>query len=90
MPTVNAAATLAILPGAQEDRRVRVELLSGEGGGLRLTQETFSEGVGWFAQGCLDLAPSQVAALREFLGAAPASRPQRPAPNGFLSVVRAG
>jgi hypothetical protein len=61
--------TIAILPHDQDDRRVRVSLKSvASGGGLRLTEETHSDAVGWFAQAHVDLSPSQVSDLRQALG----------------------
>jgi hypothetical protein len=66
---VSNANTIAILPHDQDDRRVRVTLQNAaSGGGLRLTEETFSDGVGWFAQAHVDLSPAQVSELRQALG----------------------
>ena len=64
------STTIAILPADRDDRRLRLSLLAGsaDGSGLRLTDETYSAAVGWFAQGHVDLSPSQVNALRAALG----------------------
>ena len=63
--------TIAILPADRSDRRLRLDMLVGsaDGARLRLTDETYSEAVGWFAQGHIDLSPSQVNQLRSALGA---------------------
>ena len=100
--------TIAVLPADRDDRRLRLVMLAGggpDGARLRLTDETFSEDVGWFAQGHIDLSPSQIRDLRAALGApepfgklhAPRATLQRPQPSGseqpqtvLLSFVRAG
>lgn len=62
--------TIAVLPADRDDRRLRLTILSpnAEGMRLRLTDETFSAAVGWFAQGHVDLSPSQINELRSALG----------------------
>jgi hypothetical protein len=62
--------TIAILPGDQEDRRLRLNMVSNSpcGATLRLVEETYCSAVGWFAQGQVELSPSQVNALRAVLG----------------------
>ena len=71
--------TIAVLPADRDDRRLRLVMLSGggaEAARLRLTDETYSPDVGWFAQGHIDLSPSQIRDLRTVLGApATSSRP---------------
>lgn len=64
------STTIAILPADRNDRRLRLSMLanSTEGSGLRLIDETYSEAVGWFAQGHVDLSPGQINALRSALG----------------------
>jgi hypothetical protein len=74
--------TIAVLPADREDRRLRVVLLAGEqadGSRLRLSDETYSEDVGWFAQGHIDLSPEQIRGLRAALGAAEPRGGQRTA-----------
>ena len=63
--------TIAILPADRSERRLRFDMLVGitDGARLRLSDETYSEAVGWFAQGHIDLSPSQVNDLRSALGA---------------------
>lgn len=98
--------TIAVLPADRDDRRLRLVMLAGgsaDGARLRLTDETFSEDVGWFAQGHIDLSPSQIRDLRAALGATETGRckqPRRPRRSDFrrdetgeavlLSLVRAG
>lgn len=62
--------TIAVLPADRDDRRLRLTILSPNADGvrLRLTDESFSEAVGWFAQGHVDLSPSQISELRSALG----------------------
>ena len=62
--------TIAVLPADRDDRRLRLTILSpnADGARLRLTDESFSEAVGWFAQGHVDLSPSQINELRSALG----------------------
>lgn len=75
---MSSVHTIAILPHDLDDRRVRVSLQNAEkGGGLRLTEETFSEGVGWFAQAHVDLSPAQVSELRQALGLTSSSSAMR-------------
>jgi hypothetical protein len=82
--------TIAILPDAAEDRRIRVTLAQ-NGKGLQLVHETFSEGVGWFSQGQIELSPEQVSDLRDALGLTEARRSVRPrAMTAPLTVYRAG
>lgn len=87
MQTLN---TIAILPDASEDRRIRVTLAQ-NGKGLQLVQESFSPGVGWFSQAQVELSPAQVAELRDALGVTEFKRPARPRQGSAgLSVYRAG
>ena len=82
--------TIAILPDAAEDRRIRVTLAQ-NGKGLELVQETFSPGVGWFSQAQVELSPAQVAELRDALGVTEFKRSARPRQSAVpLSVYRAG
>lgn len=66
----DSTTTIAIVPADRDDRRLRVSMLTKclDGSRLRLTDETYSDAVGWFAQGHVDLSPSQVDALRTALG----------------------
>ncbi len=59
---------LAILPGRHENERLAVVLLSGATNGLVLRQQTFGDGIGWFTQKSMELAPHQLASLRTALG----------------------
>lgn len=82
--------TIAILPDAAEDRRIRVDLAH-NGKGLELIHETFSAGVGWYSQAQIQLSPAQVAELRDALGLTEFKRPARSFANSAaLSVYRAG
>jgi hypothetical protein len=65
------------MPADREDRRLRLTILSpnAEGMRLRLTEESFSDAVGWFAQGHVDLSPSQIQELRSVLGVVPRAVP---------------
>lgn len=82
------STTIAILPADRDDRRLRVSMLtkSSEGSRLRLTDETYSDAVGWFAQGHVDLSPSQVNALRTALGAPERVGREQPARRSALTA----
>ena len=69
-----AELILSTLPGDREDQRVAVVLRQEAGQSVvRLCQQTFSEAVGWFTQSSVDLAPDQVAGLKNSLGSTEAA-----------------
>lgn len=61
--------TLAVLPSLQQADRLTVALrqLSDGGSRLVLTQQSWSEGLGWYNQNSLELSPDQVRELKAAL-----------------------
>lgn len=71
---------LATLPGTCESEQLLVVMVHTAGGNrLELRQQSWGEGVGWFTQSTVQLAPHQVGELRGVLGASGAARPKLPA-----------
>jgi hypothetical protein len=95
----SSEVALTTIPGNDEDQRVLAVLVHEPGGTSRieLRQQSWGEGLGWFTQSTVELAPHQVAHLRAALGSSgPAAAPRLPAefarvPDGQheLRVVRA-
>jgi len=57
---------------------------------MELRQQSFSTGIGWFTQSTVQLEPSQVAALRNALGATSgAKRPASRLPREFSILAPA-
>ncbi len=67
---------LDVLDGSSEGRRILVVMrhLAGGSSDLVLRHESWSEDVGWFAQGSVELTPHQVAGLRAALGSVPVGK----------------
>jgi hypothetical protein len=60
---------LAEIPGTNENERLAVvHRHDGSGSRIELRQQTWGEGIGWFTQTTLPLAPQQLAELRAALG----------------------
>jgi hypothetical protein len=80
-----AEVILAVLPGAQDDEQVEIVLcqLAGEGSIVELRQQTWGEGVGWFTQSRVRMAPQQIADLRAVLGTGAARPKQNDLPRAF-------
>lgn len=80
---------LSTLPSCDDAERMIVVLVqnAAEGNVLELRQQSFGEGIGWFTQSSVRLEPTQVAALRNTLGAG--SRTQASLPREFNRVDRA-
>jgi hypothetical protein len=72
---IDNECVLAVLPGRHDKERIQVVLLSGRTNGLALRQQTYGDGLGWFTQKSLDMAPHQLAALKTALGAQGNARP---------------
>lgn len=73
----HAATILATIPGADERERLLVTACAD--GSLALVQESFADGVGWFAQKTLALMPEQARQLRAVFGwAGAAVQPRQP------------
>ncbi len=96
---MKAETCLATLPGATDSERLVVVLAPAAGGSTRiaLRQQTWAEGIGWYDQTSLELAPEQVHQLRAVLGvtggrAVPRPRPRddrdQPATLAFPGVLR--
>ncbi|MBW3597919.1 MAG: hypothetical protein KY475_11670 [Planctomycetes bacterium] len=78
MQSLAEEVTLAVLPGDRDDEQVEIVLCQahgegsqapGEGSYVELRQQTWGEGIGWFTQSRVKMAPQQVADLRAALGA---------------------
>jgi hypothetical protein len=67
---------LSVLPGVSANDRVMVvhRLTTGGVSELVLRKESWSEKVGWFDQGSVELSPDQVRDLRASLGSEPRYR----------------
>ena len=80
---------LTTIPGANDSERLELVLYTHLDGKnrLELRQQSWGEGVGWYTQGTIELAPHQVADLRNALGAGTATN--RPFPSGFRQMSRA-
>ncbi|MCS6851535.1 MAG: hypothetical protein NZ700_10260 [Gemmataceae bacterium] len=61
---------LATLPGSGDGDRLLVVLARGADGrsGIALIQQSWAEGIGWYDQKRLDLAPEQLRQLKRVLG----------------------
>jgi hypothetical protein len=72
---MNSEWLLATLPGAAENHQLAVYLVRLPDGSskLALHQQSWAEGIGWYDQKCLELAPEQFRQLRSL--AVPACRP---------------
>jgi len=85
---------LATLPGSTERERVLVVHIHGsETSRMELRQQSWGEGVGWFTQSSVELAPQQVGQLRLALGSAPArvrGSVASPAPAASVSATDRG
>jgi len=74
---------LGVLPGATADRRTAIVRRTGMCGAVsvRLSDESFSPAVGWFAQSSVELAADQLDGLKALLATVPQTPPvRRPAP----------
>jgi hypothetical protein len=71
MRAISSEVVLATLPAASDDERLQVVLTRQPDGSsaISLIQQSWAEGVGWFTQHALKLAPEQVRQLRSVLGA---------------------
>lgn len=72
---------LSTISGNGDDERLLVVLVhSGEGSRILLRQQSWADGVGWFTQSTIEMAPHQVTELKMALGAAPSAPLRRPRP----------
>ena len=82
---------LSSIPSSETERLLVVLIQQpSHGSRMELRQQSFSKGIGWFTQSTVHLEPSQVAALRNALGAT--SNGQRPAsrlPREFSTLAPA-
>jgi hypothetical protein len=68
MPTASEVV-LASIPASEQERLLLVMVTAPEGTShLELQQQSFSPGIGWYTQSRVQIAPHQVAALRNSLG----------------------
>lgn len=68
---------LAEIPGSSENERLAVvHRHDATGSRIELRQQTWGEGIGWFTQTTLPLAPQQLADLRAALGGASTMAPR--------------
>lgn len=67
--TPSSEVVLASIPASDEERLLLVMVTAPEGQShLELQQQSFSPGIGWYTQSRVEIAPHQVAALRNSLG----------------------
>lgn len=95
----SSETVLTTIPGKDDDQRVLAVLVheTGQASRIELRQQSWGEGLGWFTQSTVQLAPHQVAHLRAALGtSSPPAASRLPAefarvPDGQheLRVVRA-
>ena len=80
-----AEVILAVLPGARDDEQVEIALCqsAAEGSILEMRQITWGEGVGWFTQSRVRMAPQQIADFRAVLGTGAARPKQSHLPQAF-------
>jgi hypothetical protein len=66
---------LATLATADDEERLQVVLVRQQDGSsaVSLLQQSWADGVGWYTQHAVQLAPDQVRQLRSVLGATPVS-----------------
>ena len=68
---------LAEIPGSSENERLAVvHRHDASGSRIELRQQSWGEGIGWFTQTSLPLAPEQLAELRAALGGASVATPR--------------
>jgi len=68
---------LSTLPASETERLVVVLVQAVDHTSrMELRQQSFSNGIGWFTQSTVHLAPGQVAALRNALGTSSTSSPR--------------
>ena len=62
------AILLAEMPADRDDARLAVYLVPTDAGSsIALVQEAWADGIGWFAQSRIEVDPTQVGPLRQFL-----------------------
>lgn len=72
--------TLAEIPGTVDSERLVLMMENGsDGTTLLLCQQSWAEGIGWFTQSRVEIAPAQLPLLRQSLGGKSAA-PVRSAP----------
>lgn len=67
-PSQVSEIVLATIPASDHERLLLVLASSEADQHLELHQQSFSPGIGWFTQSRVQIAPHQVAALRNSLG----------------------
>ena len=89
--THTTETVLSTLPSSNESERLLVVLVQtpGEGSHMELRQQSYSKSLGWFTQSSIHLEPSQVAGLKNSLGAPSAARPATRLPREFSRVAPA-
>lgn len=80
---------LTAIPASDVERLVVVLVQSADGKSrMELRQQSFSNGIGWFTQSTVHLEPSQVASLRNALGATASSkRSAAPLPREYSTIA---
>jgi hypothetical protein len=77
MKSQPAEVLLAEIPGSSENERLAVvHRHDAAGSRIELRQQTWGEGIGWFTQTTLPLAPQQLADLRAALGGTAVATPR--------------
>jgi hypothetical protein len=77
MKSPSTEVILAEIPGASENERLAVvHRHDATGSRVELRQQTWGEGIGWFTQTTLPLAPQQLADLRAALGGTSVAAPR--------------
>ena len=75
----NQPIILATIPSDQDDQRLQV-IMDQEASGtkLRVEQQSFGNGIGWYTQSSVEIAPDQLPVLRQAFGMTGQSTPIRP------------
>ena len=85
----NQPIILATIPSDQENQRLQVVMdQEAVGTKLRLEQQSFGNGIGWYTQSSVEISPDQVPVLRQAFGVTGQSTPIRPKVDATAARLR--